>query len=158
MSRENVEIARRLYPGPIDVAATLADREALATVRAAFEPLVHPDFETVIDLRYQMMLGDPGMDAPPGSPSISYGIDGFVSIFREWLSAWETRVVTPTDFIDVDENRVLVMLDIRARSKTHQVEMPVEGANLLRIKEGRVARIELFFERNQALEAAGLRD
>jgi hypothetical protein len=158
MSEENVEVARRLYPGPIDVAATLADREALATVRAAFEPLVHPDFETVIDPGYQMMLGDPGMDAPLGSPSISYGIDGFVSIFREWLSAWETWVVTPTDFIDVDENRVLVMLDIRARSKTHQVEMPVEAANLLTIKDGRGARIEFFFERGQALEAAGLRE
>ena len=64
--------------------------------------------------------------------------------------------MTPTDFIDVDENRVLVMLDIRARSRTHQVEMPVEGANLLTIKDGRMARIELFFERSQALEAAGL--
>ena len=39
-------------------------------------------------------------------------------------------MATPTDFIDVDENRVLVMLDVRARSKTHQVEMPIEGANL----------------------------
>jgi hypothetical protein len=65
-------------------------------------------------------------------------------------------VVAPTDFIDVDENRVLVMLGVRARSKTHQVEMPVEGANLLTIKDGRVARLELFFDRAQALEAAGL--
>jgi hypothetical protein len=56
----------------------------------------------------------------------------------------------------MDENRVLVMLDVRARSKTHQVEMPVEGANLLTIKDGRVARIELFLERSQALEAAGM--
>jgi ketosteroid isomerase-like protein len=103
-----------------------------------------------------MMLGDPGMDVPPGSPSISDGIDGFVSVFRDWFSAWETWVVTATDFIDVDENRVLVMLDIRARSKTHQVEMPVEGANLLTIKDGKVARWEFFFDRDQALKAAGL--
>ena len=67
-----------------------------------------------------------------------HGLDGFVSGFGDWLSAWETWVVTPTDFIDVDENRVLVMLHIRARSKTHQVEMPVEGANLGRsIKDGK---------------------
>ena len=36
--------------------------------------------------------------------------------------------------------------------------MPVEGANLLTLKDGRLARVELFFDRSQALEAAGLRE
>jgi hypothetical protein len=118
--------------------------------------LVHPDFETVIDPRYQMMLGDPGTDVPPGSPSISYGIDGFVSFFREWLSAWEGWLVTPTDFIDVDENRVLVVMEISARSKTQGVEMSFPGANLLTLRKGRLARLELFLRRAEALDAAGL--
>ena len=87
---------------------------------------------------------------------VVYGVDGFVSGMGDWLSAWETWVVTATDFIDVDENRVLVSLDIRARSKTHQVEMPVEGASLLTLRGGRLARMELFFGRDEALEAAGL--
>ena len=65
-------------------------------------------------------------------------------------------MITATDFIDVDENRVLVVLDVRARSKTHQVKMPIEGANLLTLRDGRLARLELFLERAQALEAAGL--
>jgi hypothetical protein len=66
--------------------------------------------------------------------------------------------VTATDFIEAGQSRVLVMLDVRARSKTHQVEMPIEGANLLTLTAGRLARLELFFERGQALEAAGVRD
>jgi SnoaL-like domain len=103
-----------------------------------------------------MMLGDPGMDVPPGSPSISYGPDGFESLFREWFSAWESWLVTPADFIDVDENRVLVMVEISGRSKTQGAEMPIQGANLLTIREGRLARLELFFRRAEALEAAGL--
>jgi hypothetical protein len=67
-------------------------------------------------------------------------------------------VVTATEFIEVDENRVLVMLDVRARSKTHQVEMPIEGANLMTLSDGKLARLELFFDREQAREAAGLRE
>jgi hypothetical protein len=31
MSEENVEVARRLYPGEVDVVAVLADRNALDT-------------------------------------------------------------------------------------------------------------------------------
>jgi ketosteroid isomerase-like protein len=150
MSQENVEAARRLYPGEVDVVAVLADRKALDVTLG---PLVHPDFETVTVPGQVPVSGASGQNT---SRPIVHGLDGFVSGFGDWLSAWETWVVTPTDFIDVDEDRVLVMLDIRARSKTHQVEMPVEGANLLTIKDGRIARIELFFERGQALEAAGL--
>ena len=36
--------------------------------------------------------------------------------------------------------------------------MPIEGANLLTLRDGRLARLELFFVTRQALEAAGLRD
>ena len=44
MSQENVEVARRVYPGGVDLVAAIADREAL---NATFGPLVHSDFETV---------------------------------------------------------------------------------------------------------------
>jgi hypothetical protein len=150
MSKENIEVARALYPGEVDVVAVLADRAALD---AMVGPLVQPDFETVTVPGQVPVSGAGAQDA---SPPVLHGLDGFVTGFSDWLSAWETWMVTPTDFIDVDEDRVLVMLDIRARSKTHQVEMPVEGANLLTIKDGRVSRTELFLERGQALEAAGL--
>jgi hypothetical protein len=155
MSRENVEIVRRLYPGPVDMVATVADPEAFEATRGVFEPLVHSDFETVT-VPGQIPLSEPGTENP--SQPTFYGLDGFLGAFRDWLSAWESWVVTPTEFIDVDEDRVLVLIDIRARSKTHQVEMPIEGANLLTLRDRKVARVELFFDRAEALEAAGLRE
>jgi hypothetical protein len=156
MSQENVEIVRRLYPGTVDLVATLADPGRVEATRAVFEPLVHPDFETVA-VAGQVPLSHAGAEFPEGSSRPTYyGLDGFVAAFLDWLSAWESWAVTATDFIDVDENRVLVLLDVRARSKTHQVEMPIDAANLLTLRDGRVARLELFFERAQALEAAGL--
>jgi hypothetical protein len=129
MSQENVKIVRRFYPGSVDMVSSFGDPEGFEATRAALEPLVHPDFETV---------------TVPGQ------------IPLDWLSAWESWVVTPTEFVDVDENRVLVLIEVRARSKTHQVEMPIEGANLLTLRDGKLARLELFFERALALEAARL--
>jgi ketosteroid isomerase-like protein len=154
MSEENVEIVRRLFPGPMDMVAAVAQPDVL---RPVFEPLVHPDFEAVF------VRGQPppsgGARNPDGSgrPTAS-GVDGFLAAFRDWLSAWDTWVATATDFLDVDENRVLVLMDVQARSKRHQVEMPISGANLFTLSDGRVARVELFLDRPQALKAAGIQE
>jgi hypothetical protein len=150
MSEENVEVVRRLYPEGLDLVAALADRE---NFDATLAPLVQPDFE-IVTVPGQVPLSGVGAENP--SRPTFYGVDGFARSFGEWLTAWESWVITGADLIDVDESRVLVLLDIRARSKTHQVEMPIEGANLLTLRGGRLARVELFFDRSQALEAAGL--
>jgi ketosteroid isomerase-like protein len=148
-----VEIARRFYPGTVDMVALLAGPAGYETTRAGFEPFVQPDFETVT-VSGQVPLT--GIGTRNTSRPTLYGLEGFFSGFREWLNAWETWEVTATEFIDVDADRVLVMIDVLARTKTHQVEMPIEGANLLTFRDGRLARLELFFDRAEALEAARL--
>lgn len=149
MSGENVEIARRLFPGAVDVVEILGDPDVLGSV---LEPLVHPDFETVADPQALGLLREPGV---AGSSGVARGIAGFVSRYREWLSAWEAWVVTPIEIIEVDTNRVLVVVEMRARSRTHGVEIEMQGANLLTLREGRLARWELFLRRADAFEAIG---
>jgi hypothetical protein len=85
-----------------------------------------------------------------------HGLDALVQAWQEWLSAWEAWVIEPTDFVEADGERVLVLMRVRAHSKTHKVEMPLEGANLLTIRDKQVARLEMFLDQNEALEAAGL--
>jgi len=155
MSQENVEVARQLYPGPIDWVALLADPKAFEDALPLVQPFVQPDVETV---SAPGQLPPSGVEVEPEDAlrHVAYGVSGFVNAFGDFLSAWESWVVTPTEFIDVDESRVLVIYDIQGRSKTHQAEMPFEGANLITIKDGKVARSELFNTKQEALEAAGL--
>jgi len=155
MSEENVEMARRFYPARIDLAAVFASPEVLATLRAEFESLVDPAFETVADPSYQMLLGDPDDVEEPTGLAV-YGLDGFTGIFAEWLSGWESWMFIPVEFIDVDESRVLVVADISGRSKAQQAEMTTRGGNLLTFGDGRLTRIELFLRQADALKAAGL--
>ena len=151
MSEENVEIAKTIYPGPLDLAAILTTPDALDAARAQFEPLFHPDFKTIHDPRAAGL----GMGGPTGE-GVSEGIDGFIALFRDYLSAWNSWVVTPTEFVDVDDERVLVLQNLKGRSKTHDVELELEGGNLLTLRGGKVARLELFFQRPDALKAARL--
>lgn len=58
--------------------------------------------------------------------------------------------------MDVDDQRVLVLLSYQGRSKTHGAEIALDGGNVLTLRDGRVARVELFFNRLDALEAVRL--
>jgi ketosteroid isomerase-like protein len=146
MSQENVEIARRLYPGPLDLAQTVRDPKATEAFRNQFEHLAHPDFETRVD----------PASLPVGFHPNAHGPEGFLDIFREWLVAFESWTVTANEFIDVDEDRVLVMCTLAARWEGQQAELETEGGNLYTFHDGKVARIELFLDRSAALAAAGL--
>ena len=151
MSEENVEIVRQI-PWNVDMVPVFTDPELLEATRRVFEPMVDPDVEVVAD-RTAAPMGDFGPGSAPGTAT---GIDGFIRFWGEWLSAWESWVTDQPDFIEVDEDRVLVIGEIRARSKTHQVEMSLVGGNLITLRDGLVVRMELFMDRAKALEAAGL--
>ena len=159
MSEENVRMARELYSlGPIDHVAVFSDPTLLSAFRTEFEPRVHPDFEVVFET-----VGDlpaaPLQDTQPdsqGEKRSASGIDGFIAAWGDWMTAWESWVPEPVDYIEAGDDRVLVLIDVQARSKTHQVEMLVEGANLLTIEDGKVTRLELFMDRTNARTAAGL--
>lgn len=156
MSQENLEVARQIFPGTIDMVPLFDDPALFAAMREGFTEFVDPDVVTIGEPN-TIPMGDfdTGLKTGPDS-SVANGIDGFLNFWRDWLSAWETWVLGPPDYIDVDESRVLLIYEVRARSKTHQVEMTIEGGNLLSFQEGKLTRLELFFDRANALEAAGL--
>jgi hypothetical protein len=155
MSQENVEIARRLFPGEIDLVAVVRNEDLLAATVAALEPSVEPAFETAGDPKAVPMGSIAAVDG--GSRDLlAKGLDGFVAFWREWLSAWDSWNLGPPEFIDVDEDRVLVSNEVRARSKTDGVELTIDAANLMTLHDGKLARIEFFFSREKALKAAGL--
>ena len=155
MSEENVEIARRIFPGTVDLAALLSNADLLAATRAGIEPFVEPEFETVGDPSAIPM--GPIFGVEDGARGLlAKGLDGFLDFWREWISAWESWNLGPPEFIDVDEHRVLVSYQVRARSKTDGVEVTIDGANLMTLRDGKLARLELFFNRENALKAAGL--
>jgi hypothetical protein len=159
MSEEGMELARRLYSNePIDLVSVFSDPALLEGMRSQFEPFLQPDFVTVGDPSQVGLEWEGREAAGPGGPSrpTATGIEGFLTFWRDWLSNWESWVVRPAEFIDVDEQRVLVLLDVKARSKSQQIELPLPSANLLTIREGKVARLELFTTQAEGRKAAGL--
>jgi ketosteroid isomerase-like protein len=90
----------------------------------------------------------------PGA-SVFRGLDGARSAIEGWFDVWEWMKVEIVDFVDAGD-RVLVTLDQRAKGKESEVEVEIRSYNVYTFRDGKVLRIQLFTEREPALQAAGL--
>jgi ketosteroid isomerase-like protein len=145
MSEENVEIVRQLYPADgVDMVAMVEDAE---NAKRALGPLFHPDFEATMD---------PQAIAVSGVDRTVSGIDGFVSGWRDWTTAFEAYRITAQEFVALPDDRVLVLDSHRGKSKTGGVEMEFSAAGIWTVTEGLIRQLEMFMDRGRALEAAGL--
>jgi ketosteroid isomerase-like protein len=147
VSQENVEIVRRLL-GPFeqgDAVRLFCDDTINASIRAASEPFFTPDFECVF-IRQDV-----------GRTTYS-GLDGLRAAWLDWLEPWESYHPAVEDVIDAGNDRVVVLTRDHARPKGATGETSFFGAPVWTIRDGRVARIEFYWNRAEGLAAAGMRE
>ncbi len=149
MSQENVELVRSVQPSGVDLAAlfrtsTVPDPSATGIDLTAFES----DFETEFIATRTF-----GSMRPP----TSVGLQGFAEAWRDWLEPWESYHIEVEEFIDVGD---LVVSLTRVRAQTTRDEVAVEHrpAALWSVRDGKIARVRFYLDREEALEAAGLRE
>jgi ketosteroid isomerase-like protein len=134
MPEENVEIVRRATE-----AAVRRPKPDVETMNA----LYHPDHEFVSLL--ERLEG-----------GVAEGARGY----RDWLAendeAWERWEISIERLESLDDERVL--LETRFVGLSKRVRMPVEQstAAMVTVRHGKIVRSELYADREQALEAAGL--
>lgn len=142
MSRENVELVRALFPSPgTDFARLIRDEDAFARLREAVSPLLTDDFESA------MMF--------PGQTRTYAGLEGYRKNWLDWLEPWATYRTTMDELIDAGES-VVVLLRDHGRRKDMDAEVELIGATTFKFRGEKVARIEDYADRTQALDAAGL--
>jgi ketosteroid isomerase-like protein len=139
VSRENIELVRRLYG---ELASEGSTREF--EQRLTDEALSH--------------FLDPGIEWVPVAHSLlaveSYrGFDGVRRFWGEFLSTWESYRVEPLSFYDAGD-QVAVVVHIVGR--THELEVDETRSSLLTLRDGRVVRVQSFADPEGAREAAGL--
>jgi ketosteroid isomerase-like protein len=138
MSRENVEIVRRVY----DAAAA---RDA-ATVLELYDPEVELD---------PSRLGIAGLAG--GAQDVYRGHDGLRRFFRDWHEAWEQVEYDYEVLIDAGEQIIAVVTRHgRGRSSGVEVELPL--ALVWTLRDSKIVRVVWFPTRAEALEAVGLRE
>ena len=130
MSQENVEAVRRFYEA-------LNMRDWDAVFRDA-----HPDFV--------VHLPESGMNV--GS---FQGRDGLMKLFESYSEAFDVFHIEPEKFFEADD-QVVVFVHIPARGRGSGAEVGLRSAHVWTMRARKAAGLEVFPERQEALEAAGL--
>jgi ketosteroid isomerase-like protein len=137
VSRENVEIVRRVYE-----ASGRRDREAVLA-------LYHP--EVVWDMSHHPMV------LVLGEPTYRVGHEGLRAWFQDWYEAFEDFEHTCEELIEVGDQVVSVGTD-RGHGRESGVDVERQIAGLWTIREGKIVRVVWFPSREEALRAAGASD
>jgi ketosteroid isomerase-like protein len=136
MSQSHVELVRSIYAA--------WERGDFSVVEWA-----HPDIEFV------------SADGFEGGTRT--GLAGMAQAWRDWLGAWEDYRVEVEEFRELDRERILVLMLHCGRGKTSGLdagqlggEAKRAGANVVHVRDGKVTRLVLYWDRERALEAMGL--
>ncbi len=132
MPQKNVEIARR--------AAEAYNRRDIDTFFAEFAT---PDLEWW-PARARAFGGD-----------CYRGRDGIERFLAETAETWEALQTVPEEFRDLGD-RVLVLGRLKGRGKGSGVPVDQLFVNILDFRGGRVWRSRVYFDRDEAMRAAGV--
>ncbi len=90
-------------------------------------------------------------------PRSYFGKDGVREGWFDFLSAWENFRTEAEEIIEGPNPGVYVVLvRLTARGRESSVPIDAEAANTVVMRDGKIARFEMFWDRGDALEAAGL--
>ena len=84
-----------------------------------------------------------------------HGHDGIRRWLGDWGAAWSSFTMEPEEYIDAGDC-VVVIVRMRATGARSGIEVDRQDGLVYRLAHGRVARLDYYNSRRQALEAAGL--
>jgi len=137
MSQENVERLRSLY-------ADWAEGNFWTT----------GDYvDSEVEFEWEWAFAEIGVMDPGGR---ARGLKQLTAVWLDWLKPWERFTVEAQEFVEIDDDRVLVLYRRRARMRGADSMIEHEGGTVWTLRDGTAVHIVDFDDRAKALEAAGL--
>ena len=144
MSQENVELILALQPASdVDLVELHRNEEAWAAWSENLARHAHPDFEC----------------ARPSVPGgeVHRGRDGLRALSLDWLTPWTTYRSSVEEAINCGD-RVLTLQRSYARLADSAQEVELTPGNVWTVRNGKIARVEYYADRAEALKAVGLEE
>ncbi len=108
-----------------------------------YAELFHPDAEIIVPQIY------PDMEA------VYVGVEGIRRQRSRMEEIWDDLRWDPERFIEAD-GAILVLLTLSGVAKQSRAPVSAPVAHVYSLREGRVSRLEVYFDRDEAFAAAGL--
>jgi ketosteroid isomerase-like protein len=138
---------RALHMTPLTTETALVD-----FVRRTYEAFDRGDFAAVAD----RLAPDFELELPALYLDASHyrGLEGAAQAWGRWTEDFDDFRWEPGVFLEIGD-RVVVSIRERGRGHGSGVEIDHIRHHVLTVRNGRVTRLQIFFERDEALAAAG---
>ena len=127
----------------------------VATLEALYEAINRADLDGILEVQAE----DVEWHGPPTFPDLPgphRGHDGVRAYAASITDAWEEFSVRAERFVDLGD-RVLVLTRERGRGRLSGIEVQSQPtAHLWTLRDGFVVRFQVFWEREEGLQAAGV--
>jgi ketosteroid isomerase-like protein len=158
-------VSRLIGPAIQRVPPSWSLRRALVEhrIRQIYEALNRQDMEVFLVLgchpAVELYTAKDQAGVPFGADfdDVYYGRDGVAAFFRNWLGAWEDYRIEPEEVIDCGDKLVVFLLHC-GRGKGSGLEVEHHLAQVIHLRNAVGLRVEIYWDRLHALEAAGLRE
>jgi ketosteroid isomerase-like protein len=134
VSEENIEVVRRAYEALEDSGID------------AWEEFLAPD------------VGHRAIEGAPDDRGPLHGRDEVRAYLEEWFQMFDDFKVQPLEFVDAGGDKVVYVLRFGGKAKQSGVETDQTLAIVYTVRDGKIAQGREYATREEALEAAGVRD
>jgi uncharacterized protein len=91
------------------------------------------------------------------SPGVFHGHEGVQRFFRDWLGTWKDLEVSTREYLDAGDS-VVVVFRQRGTGRESGARIEQDFFGVYDLKASKVVRYRQYESREEALEAAGLRE
>ncbi len=127
--------------------------ENIELLRRAWDTFVRRDISGLDYLHPELEFVAGPETLPDGG--VFRGREGFREVVTQWASAWGDYRQEPREFIDLGDDRAIVVAHTTGRSRESGLEFEMDTAYLYTFAEGKILRIQTARDRTEALRLAG---
>jgi ketosteroid isomerase-like protein len=132
-------------------------QENVEIVRAANDAFLSGDIETALDalhpeIEWHATVG--GVD----EGRIYRGREEVVQAFVDYFEVWERMEMSAEQYIDAGDEEVVVFHHEVAKGRQSGIVVETDTGTVQTVRDGKIVRVRSYMDRDQALEAAGLRE
>lgn len=136
-------------------AGPAAEAEDIALIRSGYELWGRGEFDQALKLMHPEVEWFPPSYAPEPGPhrgrdAVRRGIDAYFQGFAEFRP--EIAEIGPA----ARPGTYLAEVQTYTKGKTSGIESTIDVLHLIEMRDGKIARLQVFTDRAEALEAAGL--